>query len=347
MGHSLEAQIPLLSSRVALPSFLQVEPVGQCNLQCRMCPVMLREDGPADGRPAFMSFENFIAVLEQFPDLKELHLQGMGEPMMHPQFFEMVTHAVGRGVTVTTNSNLTLMSDMRAERCITSGLSVLHISLDGATAAVYEDIRQGAKFERVVKNIDKVCRAKVRLGSASPALTLVVVIMRRNLAELPDLVRLAHRRGFASVFAQHLSQEFGEPSVLPRYQPMEGFVQKETLLGEDPDRVERYFEAARSVAADVGIDLRLPCMQPQSYAPRGASRHACDWPWNGAYVTYQGYAIPCCMIATPDRLHMGNVFEHGVETVWSGEQYRTFRVQLDSESPHELCRACSVYKGTF
>jgi radical SAM protein with 4Fe4S-binding SPASM domain len=294
-----------------------------------------------------MRFDHFIAIMEQFPHLQELHLQGMGEPMMHPQLFEMVTYAVRRGVTVTTNSNLTLMSHGRAEQCIRSGLHVLHVSLDGATAESYEDIRQGAKFERVLNNIHKVCRAKNRLGSHTPLLRLVVVVMRRNLEELPDLVRLAHQCSIHSIFVQHLSQEFGESSMLPRYEPMHAFVQKETLMGEDPHRVERYFAAARSVAAELAVELRLPRIQPASCTGRGATPHACDWPWSRAYVTYQGYAIPCCMIATPDRLHMGNMIEHGVETIWNGRQYQTFRNQLDSDEPPELCRACSVYKGIF
>jgi radical SAM protein with 4Fe4S-binding SPASM domain len=347
MSCSWASQIPLVDPQPALPSFLQIEPVGQCNLQCRMCPVMFRDDGPATGRPAFMRFDHFINIMEQFPHLKELHLQGMGEPMMHPQLFEMVTYAVRRGVTVTTNSNLTLMSEKRAEQCVVSGLNALHVSFDGATATTYEDIRQGAKFERVLDNIEKVARAKIRLGSDSPMLRLVVVVMRRNLEELPDLVRLAHQCSIRSVFVQHLSQEFGESSVLPRYEPMRVFVQKETLIGEDPRRVERYFAAARLVADELAVELRLPRIQPASCTQRNVGSHACDWPWNRAYVTYQGFAIPCCMIATPDRLHMGNMIQDGVETIWNGAQYHTFRDQLDSEDPPELCRSCSVYKRVF
>jgi hypothetical protein len=35
--------------------------------------------------------------LFQFPDLEEIQLQGLGEPMMHPRFFDMVAYAVSRG----------------------------------------------------------------------------------------------------------------------------------------------------------------------------------------------------------------------------------------------------------
>jgi MoaA/NifB/PqqE/SkfB family radical SAM enzyme len=338
MDDSQAAQASHIDRQVALPSFLQIEPVGQCNLHCRMCPVMFREDGPLHGRPAFMPFEDFVAAIGQFPHLKELHLQGMGEPMMHPQFFDMVAFAASRSVIVSTNSNMTLISEARAERCITSGLSALHISFDGATPATYEDIRLGSKFERVAENVQKVCRAKARLGSESPSLQLIVVIMRRNLTELPELVRLAHRWSIPSIFVQHLSQEFGESTMLPGYEPVKAFIQQETLLREDPQQVDHYFEVARSVAVELAIELRLPRLRPRR-SPRAVGRHACDWPWNGVYLTYQGYAIPCCMIATPDRLHMGNMIEHGVEQVWNGDRYQSFRERLDSDDPPEICRS--------
>ena len=35
-----------------LPRFLQIEPVGQCNLRCRMCPIQFRTDGSPGGPPA-------------------------------------------------------------------------------------------------------------------------------------------------------------------------------------------------------------------------------------------------------------------------------------------------------
>ena len=94
---------------VTLPRFLQVEPVGQCNLRCQMCPIQFRQDGPPHGPPAFMDFDVFTRLIDQFPDLEELQLQGLGEPMMHPRFFDMVAHAVRRGIRVGTNTNLTLL----------------------------------------------------------------------------------------------------------------------------------------------------------------------------------------------------------------------------------------------
>lgn len=332
---------------VSLPTYVQLEPVGQCNLRCQMCAIQFRRDGPPFGPPAFMKFEEFTRTIDQFPTLRELHLQGLGEPMMHPRFFDMVAYAAGRGIKVTTNSNLTLLNARRAESCVTSGLAVLHISIDGATAETYERIRARSRFERVLRNLDLLLAARRRLGSDQPGLRLVMVIMRQNLHELPDIVRLAQRWSMESVFVQHLAHDFAETALPQHYRPMRDFVEAETLLNEDPQRIERYFSEARHVARELGISLRLPRIRPRTHPPGTRGRDRCDWPWTGAYLTYDGFALPCCMVATPDRVNLGNVAGTDVASVWNGEAYQEFRQQLDSDEPPEICRSCSIYRGTF
>ena len=95
---------------VALPTYVQMEPVGQCNLRCQMCPIQFREDGPPFGPLAFMEFETYTKLVDQFPAMTALHLQGLGEPMMHPRFFDMVAYAAQKGVKVSTNTNMTLLN---------------------------------------------------------------------------------------------------------------------------------------------------------------------------------------------------------------------------------------------
>ena len=330
-----------------LPSYIQIEPVGQCNLRCQMCSIQFRQDGPPYGPPAFMEFETFTRIIEQFQGVRELHLQGLGEPMMHPKFFEMVEYASGRGITVTTNSNITLLTERRAERCVTSGLNCIHISLDGATAETYERIRVRAHFERVVGNLERLVRVRQRMESSLPRLQLVMVMMRQNLHELPDLIRMAHRYGIERVFVQHLCHDFGESSLPERYLPMRDFVQRETLLNEEPQRIDYSFNEARCVARELGVDVRLPRTRMKLHAPGTPGPQRCDWPWRGAYFSYQGYAMPCCMVSTPDRIHLGSILEQNAEQLWYGEQYEQFRRELSSEEPPEVCRTCSIYSGTF
>jgi hypothetical protein len=106
---------------------------------------------------------------------------------------------------------------------------------------------------------------------------------------------------------------------------MRDFVQSQTLLEVDRDRVEHYFGLARDVASELGVNLRLPRSRPRPHPPGTPGRTRCNWPWSGGYVSYTGDAMPCCMVSTPDRANMGNMFQDGVQAVWNNEIYATFR----------------------
>jgi radical SAM protein with 4Fe4S-binding SPASM domain len=128
---------------------------------------------------------------------------------------------------------------------------------------------------------------------------------------------------------------------------MRRFVDSETLAGEDPARVQHWFDEARAAAQETGVRLRLPnaSAQPRPASARGRDR--CDWPWRGAYIAYSGEAMPCCMVATPDRKNFGSMIRHGVEAVWNNDAYTRFREQLESDDPPDVCRGCAVYQGKF
>lgn len=324
-----------------LPRFIQIEPVGECNLRCRMCAIQFRTDGRPHGPAAFMPFERFTAIVDQFPGLRELQLQGLGEPFMHPRFFDMVRYASARGAEVSVNTNLSYMTERAAEECIASGLARLHASLDGATARTYERIRVRASFEKALRNLRRLIAARRAAGTAMPFVEITVVAMRENLGELHELVRLAASEGADAVAVQHLCHDFGEASLPAHYRPMRAFVEEQTLLSEAPDRVADAFARARAAAEAAGITLRLPSL----HAPRAAT--GCSWPSTGMYFSYAGDVMPCCMIGTPDRFNFGVADERNLAEVWNGDGYERFRSALASDRPPEICSSCAVYNGSF
>ncbi|GBC60004.1 hypothetical protein DENIS_0946 [Desulfonema ishimotonii] len=64
------------------PSKLFVETTTRCNLRCRMCVKQSRENGITDGD---ISGETFEALKPEFPHLEALMLNGIGEPLLHPE----------------------------------------------------------------------------------------------------------------------------------------------------------------------------------------------------------------------------------------------------------------------
>lgn len=325
----------------ASPRFVQIEPVGHCNLRCRMCPVRYRE-----ARNALLPWDDFVGIVDGLPALSELHLQGLGEPLMHPRFFDMTDYAVARGVAVSVNTNLSLLTARSAMRFARSGMTTIYVSVDGATASTYEWIRDGGRFERLERNMLRLRDAIDRHGGG-PRVAVTAVVMRENVDELADLVVLAARWGVRAVNVQHLCHDFGEETLPERYAPMRAFVAAQTLVGHDPERVAAAFARARAAAARHGVALRLPRVVPVAHASDTPGRERCDWPWRGPYVAYDGTAMPCCMVATPDRAALGNVIAEGVDAVWNNPAYEDFRRRLGSADPPEICRSCSVYARVF
>jgi radical SAM protein with 4Fe4S-binding SPASM domain len=174
-----------------------------------------------------------------------------------------------------------------------------------------------------------------------------MVIMRQNLHELPALVQMAAQWRAEEMFVQHLSHDFGEPTLPEEYRPMREYIAEQSLAGEDPRRIEQFFGEARQAAKAAGLNLRLPRTTPKRYAQGTTGRDRCDWPWTGAYISYEGYMMPCCMVATPDRINFGKVTESPLVSVWDGPEYNAFRNQLESSRPPDVCRSCSLYWGTF
>jgi radical SAM protein with 4Fe4S-binding SPASM domain len=331
-----------------LPKELQVEVTGACNLRCRMCLVRY---SPAVGRKeGALSYEDFLALVDGLPELRKLTLQGLGEPLLSPHLLDMVRHAAARGIEVGFNSNGTLLTRGIADELVAAGLGWLHVSLDGATAATYEEVRHGTdfrarpgQFDRVVSNLRGLVAA--RDGRERPRIQLVFVAMRRNVGELPALVELAADVGVDSIWVQNLSHDFGDTGSSEAYSPMRAYVDEEALFGEHDQQGDASFAAAARRAAELGLELRLPRLEepgPREHEPRG-----CSWPWDSAYVTHRGEVQPCCMVMGSDRAMLGNLAEQSFGEIWNGPAYESFRERLLTETPPDVCVGCSLYRRVF
>ncbi|MEU4693087.1 radical SAM protein [Actinoplanes sp. NPDC023714] len=321
-----------------LPAHLQVEVTSACNLRCTMCLVRYRP--PVNKLAGAMAPDLFHRLVSDVP-LRQLTLQGLGEPLLSPYLPEMIAAAVRRGIRVGFNTNATLLTRKRAEELVASRVDWLHVSLDGASAAAYERIRDGARFETVIDNLAGLVRAKRAAGSATPWIRVVFVAMRDNVAELPELVRLLDRIGVDELRVQNLSHSFDDTDPAGRYEEIRTFTADQALwTGADRERAEAAFAAARRVAAHSGVRVRLPRFDDEGGG-------GCTWPWDAAYVTSTGVVQPCCMVMGDDRVSLGDLTESGFPEIWRGEPYREFRRRLSSAEPPEVCRGCSLYRHTF
>jgi MoaA/NifB/PqqE/SkfB family radical SAM enzyme len=111
--------------------------------------------------------------------------------------------------------------------------------------------------------------------------------------------------------------------------------------------LERVFAEARSVAAETGLDLRLPAAVP------GSSRR-CDFIEEGSvFVSWNGNVHPCYFLWHQYGCHLfgrkktvkakvfGNVRKRGILDIWNDPPFRSFREEvLAYDFPY--CSNCNV-----
>jgi radical SAM protein with 4Fe4S-binding SPASM domain len=174
----------------------------------------------------------------------------------------------------------------------------------------------------------------------------VFVAMRRNVHELPALVRLVADCGVGRLWVQNLSHEFTDTGDDATYAAIRAFTASEALWHGGAPLAHRYFAEAADTARAVGVDLRLPVLDDRP-RPRAPGTPGCDWPWRSAYVRHDGKVQPCCMLMGEERAILGDLAHAPFEAVWNGPAYADFRARLVSDDPPDVCRGCAMYRGVF
>lgn len=302
------------------PLSLIIEPTLRCNLNCLMCDRSLR------GRTAEqLTLDKFKTVVAQFPFTQKLAIQGVGEPLMNPEFFDMVAHAKSKNIYVYFNTNACLLDEAKLDKLLAARPDEVRVSVDGATKETYERYRRGGDFDEVIANLTRFA------GRAPAGISIAVwfLAMKENIQEMPLMPALAARAGVRRLFVQNL-HSWGRESL-----------KKEVVadLGIRRGEYMETIEKTRANAVAAGVELLLATDFSGEQKTRG-----CQWPWFSAYISVEGFVTPCCVQGSnPDIINFGNIFERPFAEIWNNEEYRKFRADLKSDNPPKICRGCPAY----
>jgi len=249
----------------------------------------------------------------------------------------MVRIAREAGCSVGTTTNGTLITEEVARR-LAEELDVVGISVDGVTAAIYESIRQGAKFNQVIKGVRQLAAAKREMrNDGYPLVSLLFLKNRRNIHELPDMVDLAAELGADEVIASNLTY-----IANPAFDSFRVY----SLNGASPEYLA-IIEEARKRAKERALGLRIYPIEPKRVGFCEAR------PFDALHVTWDGFITPCVYLTLPvkgetmAKVHegesfripftrFGNLKESEMLDIWNSEAYRMFRGPF--EERREICK---------
>jgi radical SAM protein with 4Fe4S-binding SPASM domain len=183
-----------------LPQNLYLEVTNRCNLKCKACILYKGSWEPSRD----VTLDELVHITDQLPELEQIALHGIGEPLLNEELPAMIRHLKKRDVFVLFNTNGILIDERRQYELITAGLDELRISLDAASPQGYKAMRNSDKFDQVVCNLKSLVAHQKRLGVVYPKLSLWYLGTRENIAELPEFIRLAAAIGIGDVYLQRL-----------------------------------------------------------------------------------------------------------------------------------------------
>ncbi len=279
---------------------LQLHVTNACNLRCTHCYV-----SSGDAFPDEIGLEACKEIVDAARRRYEkvfVSISG-GEPLLVPWLPELLTYIAGLGLRVSLLSNGMLWTD---KRVVALGplVSLVNVSLDGASAEAHDAIRGPGAFRQALRGIQ-------RLGAAGVEVGINVCLMRSNLRDIE-----ANLLGLVRSFPFQVSVQFGK------------FVDEGRGLGL----------RSEAPTADEMSEL-LPLLAEQflsaGWSPTSPSKRAtCGF--GASYSVYANGDVSPCL---SPRYIAGNILKERVDDVMQRVADNAARAHVD-QLP--LCRTCDL-----
>ncbi len=304
------------------PRELILELSHNCNLSCIMCGFVKERNQPG----YFMTEATLNQVLAAFPHPPEVvRLNGRGESTIHPQFpaFLKAIRDKWPAAALHLFTNLNIRDIERVELLKVAGVQ-LFISLDSSDSVELSQIRRGARWEYMERNLNL-------LRDQQPRPFIVFTIQAENLHRITDIARLAQSYKFGLIYNVVRSD-------LPDHRVLNRVITEWATI-------RKAFIAAKSLLDAAG----LPCLIPDQIqgieldlhtaVKSNGSRSACPALHRETCIQYDGFVTPCNMFH-PRKL--GHIRDGNIVQILNSGPAEAFR---QSHKQDSYCRNCAWLGG--
>jgi mycofactocin radical SAM maturase len=281
-----------------------------CNLSCEHC---LSASGKR--KPDELTYEEAKAMIDDLAAMGVCYINiGGGEPLMRPDFLELVEYAGEKGLPVQFSTNGTLVTEKMAKRIAAIPHVRVQVSIDGATEEVNDSIRGKGSFAGALRAIELLSKENIELS-------VNMVATRSNFDQIEDLYQIVRGHGAKFRVARLRPSGRGIDSYHYLHLTPEQNIQLYQWVKAHPDVTtgDSYFILSALGEPIPGLNV---C---------GASRATCC-------ITPTGNVYPCAFLINDD-CKVGNIREKPLSQMWIDaplfEKFRTTRVKA--------CLSCPSY----
>ncbi|MBI3549966.1 MAG: radical SAM protein [Elusimicrobia bacterium] len=180
------------SEDIGAPLYVAWQITNECNLACLHC---IEESGPGKAFKDELTKEQTFSVLKQMADAQVPYISfSGGEPMVHPDFFEMVEYITDKGVNLKIETNGHYLTPENCKRLKDLEVKAVQVSIDGGTPASFNKMRVHGRFEKAIEGMRN-------LREAGVPVEVNFVPAKFNIHEVGQAVDLAFENGAYSFYS--------------------------------------------------------------------------------------------------------------------------------------------------
>lgn len=314
-----------------------------CNMSCAMCGQVYSERRIKEY--AYLPLEIIKMQIENCKDLKSVYLFG-GEPLLYPQFDELVEYLNEKKLTVIMTTNgLELHKHIDS---IVNYVTDISISIDSNIKADFEKIRSKNTYEKVMENyrllldVCKKCNSNLQIG-------LNVVIMKENCRYLLELneyfyndidrinrinyeVPITINNCIGEEYQTVCDWQFGikADSWTWFYNKIENFTDEEIDIIEQAVQKLKKYSKVTFLAPN--SDLRKFLMNKQKI-----SNPICRFSYHSCSILPNGDVTFC--VDFPDYI-LGSIFSDNIVSIFGNKKANDFREYFDKKGNLPICQRC-------
>ena len=309
-----------LSGKTIYPVYMEISPSGVCNHRCTFCGLDFMEY-----QSRFLDTGLLKERLSEMGKLglKSVMYSGEGEPFLHKDIFELISHTKNSGSDVAITTNGVLLNESLAEK-ILGNVEWIKVSIGAATKETYAIIHRTkpADFEKVIHNMSYAAKLRDKEGYKC-ALGMQILLLPENSCEIEDLVKLSRDIGVDYLVIKPYSHH--SFSKAERYKEI-----KYTDYMHLADELKNYNSEKFSVV------FRINTMSKWDERTRNYKRCFALPFWS--YIDSSGNVWGCKEFQGDETFHYGNIYESSFQEIWEGEKRMKSLQWVENKLDIEQCR---------